>query len=58
LIKGRDVNNNIAAWLCGIYSIDDALDVPPEHWPLGVAEHDERYSAMLQILLVTSVLVR
>ena len=33
---GGDVNNSVAAWLSGIYSIDDALAVLTEHWPLGL----------------------
>ena len=41
---GGYVNNRVAARLRGIYCKDDTLDVAAQHWPLGVAQHDERDS--------------
>jgi hypothetical protein len=53
----RYVNKCVAAWLRGIYRIDDKFDMSVQPWPLGIAQHNERNSAKRSILLVTNILV-
>ena len=47
----------VAAGLSGIYGSDNSLNVPAQHGPLRVAEHNERNFPNCQVLLVTHVLV-
>jgi hypothetical protein len=56
LIEG-DFNLGIAARCRCVYGCDDAVHVPVNGWPLGVAKDHDGNPASFEILLVSDVLI-